>query len=103
MSGPGKSTAAPSLTTPVQFLKGVEMFTDSVYVGRGLSDWLARWKRNGWRTSARKQVKNVDLWKRLDELSDIHRVTYSPVIGHSGHPENERCDELAVAAYQKYL
>lgn len=81
----------------------VEMFTDSVYVGRGLIDWLARWKKNGWRTAAKKPVKNVDLWRRLDELSGIHRIKYTPVIGHSGHPENERCDELAVAAYQKFL
>jgi ribonuclease HI len=81
----------------------VELFTDSVYVGKGLSEWLPRWKRNGWRTAAKKPVKNVKLWQKLDELAAIHRVKYTRVAGHSGHPENDRCDELAVAAYQKFL
>jgi ribonuclease HI len=84
----------------------VQLFTDSVYVGKGLSEWMPKWKRNGWRRSERgtwKPVKNDDLWKRLDQLISIHDVTYHRVAGHSGHPENDRCDELAVAAYQKYL
>jgi len=84
----------------------VELFTDSTYVGKGLSEWLAKWKANGWRRregKAFKPVKNEDLWRRLDELIQRHRVKYTRVAGHSGHPENDRCDELAVAAYQKYL
>ena len=84
----------------------VELFTDSVYVGKGLSEWLPKWKLNGWRrgrTKDSKPVKNQDLWRRLDELIQAHRVKYTRVAGHSGHPENDRCDELAVAAYQKYL
>jgi ribonuclease HI len=84
----------------------VTLYTDSVYVGKGLSEWLARWKANGWRRREGKQwkeVKNEDLWRRLDELIERHELKYVRVAGHSGHPENDRCDELAVAAYQKFL
>jgi ribonuclease HI len=84
----------------------VELYTDSVYVGKGISEWMARWKANGWRRREGKQlkpVKNDDLWKRLDRQLQRHRIEYHRVAGHSGHPENERCDELAVAAYQKYV
>ena len=84
----------------------VKLLTDSVYVGKGLSEWMAKWKANGWRRregSQWKEVKNEDLWRRLDELITEHELTYIRVAGHSGHPENDRCDELAVAAYQQYL
>jgi ribonuclease HI len=84
----------------------VKLMTDSVYVGKGLSEWMPKWKANGWRRregSQWKEVKNEDLWRRLDELIAQHRVTYIRVAGHSGHPENDRCDELAVAAYQQFL
>lgn len=84
----------------------VELFTDSQYVGKGLSEWMPKWKENNWtRSEGRKRspVKNVELWKQLDELVSKHEVVFSWVAGHSGHQENERCDELAVAAYQKYL
>ncbi|MHC4178801.1 MAG: ribonuclease HI [Planctomycetota bacterium] len=84
----------------------VELVTDSVYVGRGLTQWLPRWKANGWRRRAGKQrpdIKNEDLWRRLDQLSTKHQIRFTHVRGHSGHPENERCDALAVAAYQEYL
>ena len=84
----------------------VDLFTDSVYVGKGMSEWMAGWKRNGWRRRERgqfKPVKNVELWQQLDQLLERHRVRYFRVAGHSGHPENERCDELAVAAYQRLL
>lgn len=84
----------------------VELFTDSVYVGKGLSQWMPKWKQNGWKRNEagrQKPVKNEDLWRRLDTLAQKHRIKYTRVIGHSGHPENDRCDELAVAAYQKYL
>jgi len=83
----------------------VELFTDSVYVGKGLSEWLPKWKANGWRRregKRLKEIKNEDLWRRLDQLLAKHRVRFTHVRGHSGHPENERCDTLAVAAYQKY-
>jgi ribonuclease HI len=84
----------------------VKLVTDSAYVGKGLTEWMPRWKRNGWRLggkSGSKPVKNLELWQRLDELMQKHDLHYVPVLGHSGHPENERCDQLAVAAYQKYL
>ena len=84
----------------------VELFTDSVYVGKGISEWMPKWKANGWKRRDGKRlvdVKNVEFWKRLDEQLARHRVKYTRVAGHSGHPENDRADELAVAAYQKYL
>jgi ribonuclease HI len=79
----------------------VTVHTDSVYVGQGLTKWMANWKKNNWVRKGRdsgEPVKNVDLWKKLDELSQIHDISYRSVRGHSGHPENERCDELAVQA-----
>ena len=84
----------------------VRLYTDSVYVGKGLTEWLPKWKANGWarkERGARKPIKNEEHWKKLDALAQRHRVTYHRVAGHSGHPENDRCDELAVQAYQKYL
>ena len=84
----------------------VKLLTDSVYVGKGLSEWLAKWKANGWRRregTQWKEVKNEDLWRKLDQLIANHQIKYVRVAGHSGHPENDRCDELAVAAYQQYL
>jgi ribonuclease HI len=84
----------------------VELFTDSVYVGKGLTEWMAGWKRNGWRRREGdkfRPIKNAELWQRLDELLNIHELTYTRVAGHSGHPENDRVDEMAVDAYQQYL
>lgn len=84
----------------------VTLVSDSVYVGKGLSEWMPKWKANGWkrRENGRlKEVKNEDLWRRLDELVAEHHLTFKHIAGHSGHVENERCDKLAVAAYQKYL
>ncbi|MCR4411768.1 MAG: ribonuclease HI [Thermoguttaceae bacterium] len=84
----------------------VEVVTDSVYVGKGLSEWLPKWKANGWRRREGrhfKPVKNEDLWRELDQLLSRHTVRFTHIRGHSGHPENERCDALAVAAYQKFL
>ena len=85
---------------------GVELLTDSVYVGKGLTEWMPKWKANGWKRkqgSQLKEVVNEDLWRLLDELAARHRIKFTHVRGHSGHAENERCDTLAVAAYQKYL
>jgi ribonuclease HI len=82
----------------------VELLTDSVYVGKGLTEWMPKWKANGWRRREGKrwaEVKNEDLWRKLDELIAKHQLKYTRVAGHSGHPENDRCDELAVAAYQR--
>ena len=73
----------------------ITIVTDSTYVKNGVTSWIHGWKRNGWRTSAKKPVKNDDLWKRLDEAQARHEVTWEWVKGHAGHPENERADELA--------
>ena len=84
----------------------VELYTDSQYVGKGLSEWMPKWKANGWRRKEGKSFKpvaNEELWRRLDALVAQHSVKFHHVRGHSGHPENERCDELAVAAYQDLL
>jgi ribonuclease HI len=84
----------------------VELFTDSEYVRMGLSQWMAGWKRNGWQRREKgklKPVANADLWQQLDELVARHEIKFTRVAGHSGHPENDRCDELAVQAYQQYL
>lgn len=77
--------------------------TDSQYLRQGISEWVHGWKKNGWKTKSRQPVKNADLWKFLDELASKHTVTWKWVKGHSGHPENERCDELAAAEIQKLV
>ena len=79
----------------------IELFIDSEYVRQGLESWVAKWKKNGWRRKTGKgmsAVKNDDLWKRLDELASRHQMKLTRVAGHSGHVENDRCDELAVEA-----
>ena len=84
----------------------VELFTDSVYVGKGLMEYLPKWKANGWRRKEGTKfvpIKNEELWQKLDELIACHQLKYTRVAGHSGHVENDRVDELAVAAYQQFL
>jgi ribonuclease HI len=73
----------------------VRLYTDSLYVQKGISTWIHDWKRRGWRTADKKEVKNIDLWKELDELAAQHEVEWHWVRGHAGHPENERADALA--------
>lgn len=73
----------------------VSLTTDSQYVRQGVQQWMANWKRNGWKTSQKQAVKNRDLWERLDELSSKHQVEWHWVKGHSGHPENELADREA--------
>ena len=73
----------------------ITIVTDSAYVKNGITSWLHGWKKNGWRTAAKKPVKNEDLWRRLDEAAARHDVRWEWVKGHAGHPENERADELA--------
>ena len=73
----------------------VDLYTDSVYVRNGISSWIDSWKANNWKTSAKKPVKNAELWQQLDEARSRHKVSWHWVKGHAGHPENERCDELA--------
>lgn len=84
----------------------VQLYADSNYVGQGLTSWMAGWKRRGWKRkdgSSWVPVKNVELWKQLDTLTQQHRIHFHHVKGHAGHEENERCDVLAVQGYQKYL
>jgi ribonuclease HI len=76
----------------------VELTTDSQYVRQGITSWLKGWKAKGWKTSNKKPVKNKDLWQRMDAANQTHQVSWKWVKGHSGHPENERCDELARTA-----
>jgi ribonuclease HI len=73
----------------------VKLYTDSLYVMKGITLWIHSWKRKGWRTADKKPVKNEDLWRRLDELAAKHDIEWHWVKGHAGHPENERADELA--------
>lgn len=73
----------------------VALYTDSTYVRDGIKSWIHGWKRNGWKTAAKKPVKNEDLWRRLDAATADHDIAWHWVKGHAGHPENERADELA--------
>ena len=86
-------SALESLRRP----SAITVVTDSAYVKNGVTTWLHGWKRNGWKTAARKPVKNEDLWRRLDEAQARHRVIWEWIKGHAGHAENERADELARA------
>lgn len=85
--------ALESLTRPSR----ITIITDSAYVKNGVTGWIHGWKRNGWKTAAKKPVKNAELWQRLDAAQHTHDVTWEWVKGHAGHPENERADELARA------
>ncbi|WP_439110256.1 ribonuclease HI [Lentibacter sp.] len=76
--------------------------TDSAYVKNGVTGWIFGWKRNGWKTSNKKPVKNVDLWQRLDAAQERHAVTWKWIKGHAGHAENERADELARAGMEPF-
>ena len=79
----------------------VVLVTDSQYVRKGITEWIANWKRNGWRTAAKKPVKNADLWRELDDQSQRHSIEWQWVKGHSGHAENEIADELANLGIEK--
>ncbi|MCA1979141.1 MAG: ribonuclease HI [Thiobacillus sp.] len=89
--------ALESLKRPSQ----VAVHTDSQYVQKGISEWLPGWKRRNWRTAEGKPVKNQDLWQRLDQLAQQHRIEWHWVRGHAGHPENERADALANQGVQQ--
>lgn len=73
----------------------IEFFTDSQYLRKGITQWLRLWKAKDWRTVSRQPVKNDDLWRQLDQLAAPHRITWKWLKGHAGHPDNERCDQLA--------
>ena len=91
-------TALETLDRPTQ----LTIVTDSVYVKDGITKWIHGWKARGWKTAAKKPVKNEDLWKRLDAATARHDVTWEWVKGHAGHPENEKADELARAGMAPY-
>ena len=80
-----------------------ELHTDSQYLRDGITQWMKNWKKNGWRTSDKKPVKNVDLWKQLEAAAERHQVAWHWVRGHIGHDENERADELAREGMQPFL
>ena len=81
----------------------IELFTDSKYVCDTVAKrWVYSWKANGWKKADKKPALNVDLWEKLLELLDTHKVNFNWIKGHAGHPENERCDTLAVEYYQKF-
>jgi len=97
------------LTAAIEALKAlkrpskVELTTDSVYVKNGINQWLEGWKAKGWKTAAKKPVKNQDLWQALDEQVIKHQINWHWVKGHSGHTENEIADELANLGVEKAL
>ena len=103
ISGYDKNTTnnIMELTAAVEALKllkepcEVALTTDSTYVKNGISNWIFNWKKNGWKTASKKAVKNKELWQKLNSLCENHLITWEWVKGHSGHPENERCDQLA--------
>ena len=89
--------ALAALKRPVK----ARVYTDSQYVRLGILEWVANWKKRGWKTADRKPVKNVELWQRLDAAGAPHRIHWSWVKGHSGHVENDRADELARSEIEK--
>ena len=85
-----------ALTQPCQ----VKVVTDSQYVMKGMLEWLPGWKKRGWKTASKQPVKNVDLWQRMEKAAQAHQLEWEWVRGHQGHAENERADDLAVAAQE---
>ncbi|KTC98125.1 ribonuclease HI [Legionella erythra] len=81
----------------------VDLYTDSQYVRQGMMEWLQGWKKKGWVNARKEPVKNADLWQELDRLNKIHTIRWHWVRGHSGHPENEKADELANLAITEML
>ena len=96
------------LTAVIEALKQIkkpyeiDITTDSTYVKNGITIWIHNWKTNGWKTAAKKSVKNKELWIELDELIKVHEINWIWVKGHSGHPENEKADELANIAIDNF-
>jgi ribonuclease HI len=95
--------AAIEALNALKFPVRVELYTDSVYVRSGITEWLENWKRRGWRTAAKKPVKNEDLWRALDDAIKPHDITWHWVKGHDGNAENERADELARAGMAPFI
>jgi ribonuclease HI len=94
-----------AVIAPLEKIKNsyeIEIYTDSKYVVDGINSWLEKWKKNGWKTSNKKEVLNKDLWQRLDQLLQKHKVKAIWIKGHNGHPENEYCDKVAKMEAEKY-
>lgn len=81
----------------------VDLYTDSQYVQKGISEWMPDWKKRGWKKSDKKEIKNLDLWQALDQEASKHQMTWHWVRGHSGHHENELVDQLANEAIDAFL
>lgn len=95
-------TAAIMALETLERPSAITIVTDSSYVKDGITTWIHGWKRNGWKTAAKKPVKNEELWKRLDAATQRHNVTWEWIKGHAGHVENERADELARAGMEPF-
>ena len=97
------------LTAVIEGLKAlkrscvVDIYTDSVYVQKGMTEWIHAWRQRGWRTSDKKPVKNDDLWRELDRLAQSHQIQWHWVKGHAGHPGNEQADALANQGVEQVL
>ncbi len=96
-------TAAIEALAALRKASAVDFYTDSQYLRGGVTGWIAKWKRNGWRTADKKPVKNVDLWQRLDALRERHDITWHWVRGHAGTDGNERADELARKGMKPFM
>jgi len=88
-------TAVIEALKQVKYSCHIDLYSDSSYVLNGITQWLANWKKNNWKTAAKKAVKNEDLWRELDQLVQTHQINWHWVKGHAGEPGNERADELA--------
>jgi ribonuclease HI len=106
---PGTTNNRMELTAAIKALEAlrepcrVQLYTDSKYLRHGITEWLADWKRRGWRTADKKPVKNIDLWQRLEAAALPHRIEWHWVRGHSGHEGNEAADQLANEAIDELL
>jgi len=96
-------TAAIEALAALKAPSEVDLYTDSNYLRGGITEWIKKWNRNGWRTAAKKPVLNVELWQRLQEVSAPHKVRWHWVKGHFGHDDNERADELAREGMAPFL
>ncbi|PIR39032.1 MAG: ribonuclease HI [Alphaproteobacteria bacterium CG11_big_fil_rev_8_21_14_0_20_39_49] len=95
-------TAAIKALEAIKTKSEIDLYTDSTYVKDGITKWIHNWKKNGWKTAAKKPVKNDDLWQELDKMIAKHEVKWHWVKGHAGHDGNERADMLAVKGTEKY-
>ena len=96
-------TAVISALTALKKPCAIKVTTDSQYVRQGITSWLKQWKKNGWKTSSKDPVKNMDLWQQLDTIAKQHEISWHWVKGHSNHPENEMADQLANEAIDSLL